>query len=680
MTDHSTDTASPAARPPLPRIADVREVVAHVFLDHSDQAFYVLDRAWRFVYLNEQAERLVQRTRDGLLGRVVWDEFPAARGTLLQDAYERAFASGAPVTFENYYPPLETWFEVQAYPRDGLLVVGFREINRRKAAQVALHGSEERFELAAEATTDVLWDYEFAEDRLWWSENLTHLFGYAPAEAGSTLASWSDRIHPDDRERALAAVETALEARAPRVSAEYRFRAKDSTYRPVLHRMRFLYDEEGRPRRGVGMLFDLTDQKAAEERQRFLVRVREVMAATMDYHHRLRELARACCGPLCDYCVIDVIEEDGLVHRIEAAHADPAREELVRELLRFPPVQEREGGVPMALRTGEPVVREEVDDAELRRIAQTPEHLEILRALGPRAYMVLPLRAREQTLGAIVLTLTTPGRRFTPEDTQLAGDLARQAGVDIHNARLHRDVERARRVAEEASQAKGQFLAMMSHELRTPLTVLIGFAELMESGASGPVTERQKERIRQMKASAWHLVAMVDEVLAYSRMEAGAEEARMEPADVVRITRDVAHLLVPHAQIAGLEIRCSTPEEPVVLRTDPGKVRQVLTNLVGNALKFTEVGAVEIELRRRDAWVEVEVRDTGPGIPPEDHERIFEAFWQAEETDTRSHGGTGLGLAISRRFARMVGGDVEVRSEPGRGSTFTLRLPASGGG
>jgi len=229
--------------------------------------------------------------------------------------------------------------------------------------------------------------------------------------------------------------------------------------------------------------------------------------------------------------------------------------------------------------------------------------------------------------------------------------------------------------AEAANDAKSTFLAMMSHELRTPLTAIIGYEELLADGITGPVSEAQRSQLTRIKASAKHLLTLIDEVLSLSRIESGREVAQREAIDVGALMHAAAELVAPLVAAKGLTCAFQTPSDRLSLNSDPVKVRQILVNLLANAVKFTDRGEITLAVRRNGDTTIFEVRDTGIGIAAENLERIFDAFWQVQQKAARRVGGTGLGLHLSRRLARLLGGDITVESAPGRGSTFLLALP-----
>jgi PAS domain S-box-containing protein len=238
-----------------------------------------------------------------------------------------------------------------------------------------------------------------------------------------------------------------------------------------------------------------------------------------------------------------------------------------------------------------------------------------------------------------------------------------------------REAERERALAQEANRAKAEFLAAMSHELRTPLNAVIGYADLIHSGIpepSPPGTLRQVERIR---LASRHLLSLIEEVLAFVRLEANREVVRSESFDACMVVEEVRAVVEPLAAAKGLMLRATAPKGPLPMRGDPGKVRQILISILDNAVKFTEAGFIDFDARTEEGYVSFHIRDTGPGIAPEHRERIFEPFWQADQSSTRTAGGLGLGLAVAARLARAVSGEISVASEPGRGSVFTVRIP-----
>jgi len=228
-------------------------------------------------------------------------------------------------------------------------------------------------------------------------------------------------------------------------------------------------------------------------------------------------------------------------------------------------------------------------------------------------------------------------------------------------------------------RAKGDFLAVMSHELRTPLTSILGYQELLADGISGPVTELQRQHLSRIEASALHLLALIDELLTFSRLEAGRESVKLEPVRLATVVDAAAALVAPLAAAKSLPVIVEPVPalggQDLSTTTDCTKLQQVLVNLLSNAIKFTERGQVAVSTRALDNEVVIDVRDTGIGIAPEHLGHIFEPFSQIERLSTRSTGGTGLGLSVSRQLLALLGGSLGVESTLGQGSVFRVRLP-----
>ena len=399
--------------------------------------------------------------------------------------------------------------------------------------------------------------------------------------------------------------------------------------------------------------------EAQRGREAFLAEAGEILAGSLDYETTLASVARLAVPRLADSCIVYLLDEDGMVQRLAAAHSDPAKEESLRALLGRRPFEPGALAAPVAraLRSGEP---------ELLPATSALDGDEHSNG-SPGSLMVVPLRIRERILGALSLGWDEPGS-YSPDVLWLARKLADRAALAVENARLHREVQRA-------SEVKSEFLAAMSHEFRTPLTAILAYAELMVSGIPQPVPEVPRGHAERILTAAEHLTHLVEQVLTLSRIEAERDEVKREPTDLAALARDTAALIEPLARQKALELRVELPAGGATAVTDGNKVRQVLFNLLGNAVKFTSEGEVVLWLAAGDGRATFEVRDTGRGITADELERIWEPFWQADRPGMKGNIGSGLGLGITRRLVRLLGGEIRVRSEPGLGSVFTLALP-----
>jgi signal transduction histidine kinase len=377
----------------------------------------------------------------------------------------------------------------------------------------------------------------------------------------------------------------------------------------------------------------------------------------MDYEVNLPRVARLAVESLADWCAVDVVDENGL-RRVALAVAGDADDRLAGAAgADVFPVDRRGAGPFEVARTG----RSEF----LRDAAEADGDL---HATAVRSYVSVPLVARGQVLGALTLAAGDALPRFTGEDAARLEELGRRVALAVDNARLYAE-------AIHANAAKGEFLAVMSHELRTPLNAIIGYADLLDAGVAGDLNPAQREQLGRIRIGSKHLLRLIEEVLLFSRLEAGREEVLRERVDLAVLAREACALVEPLAKEKGLAFRVDLAPEPVWVETDTGKVHQIVLNLLSNAVKFTDTGEVALTLDVDGGGAVLAVRDTGIGIAPENLERIWDAFSQVQQPPTRRVGGTGLGLSVTRNLARLLGGDVTVESEMGRGSTFTLRLP-----
>jgi signal transduction histidine kinase/PAS domain-containing protein len=435
-----------------------------------------------------------------------------------------------------------------------------------------------------------------------------------------------------------------------------------------------IFERYSRPHRVEGQIAgrvwsfrDVTERTRSTNFQHLLADASTVLASSLDYTDTLDGIATCAIPLLAEWCRIFLTADDGRLQPIAEAYlGSEAADRRERTKLAQPLAADAEHPAAVALRTGEPVLLTEFDDETLAMLRATSGEFPVRGT--PQSWLAVPLAARGRRIGAMTFMLFSPGRRHTPEEVNVAVELARRSALAADNARLYE-------AALMANQAKSDFLAVMSHELRTPLTAIMGYTELIIDGISGPVTDVQQRQLHRIDASARHLVELIEGILSFARVEAGSEKVQLELVDLRSTTSEAVVLVHPAAIKKGLRVVTDVPPILPPIHTDPGKLRQILINLLSNAVKFTERGTVGISVQREPSGARVRVWDTGIGIASNHLERVFDPFWQVEQAHTRHTGGTGLGLSVTRHLARLLGGDVEVTSRLGEGSTFTVYLP-----
>jgi PAS domain S-box-containing protein len=418
----------------------------------------------------------------------------------------------------------------------------------------------------------------------------------------------------------------------------------------------------------VALVNDVTERRAHEARDRFLSDAAATLGSSLDYETTLQRLARLSVPLIADWCAIDMLDADGNVRRLVAAHTDARMEAQAKRIMELYPARPGDAGIMAVLASHRSELYSDIPEALLIGQSHDAQHLRMLRELGLRSMMIVPLVARERTLGAITFVQAESDRRFSEADLAFAEDLARRAALAVDNAALYRE-------AQTANRLKDEFLATVSHELRTPLNAILGWSQLLRSGTTeaGELEHGLDTIERNARAQA----QLIEDLLDISRIITGKLRLDVRPIELAPVVQAAVESVRPAAEAKGVRLQVVLDPKAGPISGDANRLQQVVWNLLVNAIKFTpRDGRVGVSLQRVNSHVEIAVNDTGEGIDPEILPQIFDRFRQADATTTRRHGGLGLGLSIVRHLVELHGGTVHAESAgANQGALLTVKLP-----
>lgn len=487
--------------------------------------------------------------------------------------------------------------------------------------------------------------------------------------------NWKKAFHPDDLPHTIPRWQHSLATGEP-YETEYRCRRHDGQWRWFLGRAHPVRDAEGRIIRWFGTCTDIHEQKLAAERQTLLAQASELLSSSLEPREVLARLTAAAVPAIADWCAVDLLAEEGRLVRAAIAHRDRSKVEPANAIARRAPLDVRsQSGIAEVLRTGRSLLVPEVKEEMLARFARNEEHLVYLRELGLGSIVCAPLEARGQVVGVLVLVNDVGSRHFDEADRGFAEDLGRHAGVAVENARLHERLLQNERALQEVVEALGrsnreldQFAYVASHDLKAPLRGIANLSQWIEEDLEGQMTGETREQMALLRGRVHRLEALIDGILHYSR--AGRARSKKESVDVGALLAEIVELLAPPE---GAIVRLG--EGMPVLETERAPLQQVFMNLLGNAFKHARGADPRVEVTVEDAGPHFcfSVRDSGPGIAPEYHARIWGIFQTLEARDTLES--TGIGLSVVQKIVEGKGGRAWVESAQGEGATFRFTWP-----
>ena len=648
------------------------------FRSVRDQVGTITDFEW--LYVNPAAERIVGRDRVGLLGKHLLQEMPGNRETGLFDAYVQVVESGETWhdEFAYAFEGLNHWFSSTATRVGDGFAVKFTDITESKQADAALRDSEKRFHQLADSVPQIVWMADPAGKFTYLNQRWFDYtgVGFEAVQEGGVTA-----LHPDESNAVWAAWHNLFK-HGEGFEYELRLRRADGVYRWQLARAAPQRDASGRVLNWFGTFTDIEERKRYEVRLRFQAEAGAALASGLEYRANLQKVAELAVLNIADGCLVERVSEEPrrepdrepAFELVAVAHAEPAKVELVRTLRRrFPPKSTGPGGVAEVVRTGRPLVYENVTEDLLSRVAADEAHLDLLRRVGFRSMIMVPLKLRERVTG--VLTLAWSARPCEPDDLALAEELAQRASVALDNARSYAEARAAeadlreftktleRRVAErtaeleEALRELDQFAYIASHDLKAPLRAMDNLAAWIAEDAGELLPDKSRAHLDKLRGRAARMEKLLSDLLTYSRADRLSRV--VQTVDVAHLVADVTELLAPPP---GFEVEVRSDVKHIVTSVVP--LETVLRNLIGNAFKHhhKSEGRVWVTLRDTDEAFLFEVGDDGPGIEQTFHERIFQIFQTLQPRDAVE--ASGIGLAVVKKIVEGRGGEVGIAPTP----------------
>lgn len=657
---------------------DRAALLAAVFAD-APLGFALFDQDLRYAYINTFLADLNGLPPEEHLGRSIAEVLPGVAPLvepILKQVLETGKAvinvevSGEPASLPgrqrhvlaSYYP-----IELHESGQCGVGAV-IVEITRQKELEQELSRRERELKRIVENAPDIIARFD---------RNMRHLF-VNPAVERATGISSQDFIGKSNAELGVPPeiyrfwhihLNQVFQT-GQKVTIEFDFPTPTGTRYYESHLVPELASD-GTVESVLSMTRDITDLKRAQERMRFLAEASVLLSTSLDYSTTLDNVARLVVPNLADFCVVDLIDAEGMPSGLVVAHRDPAKEELLRQIRQQMPVSPDYPGSPIGqvIRTRRPVYIPEVPESLFRFYIEHLTHLDDLGSLIPGSLIAVPLISRDRLWGVLTLGISTPGF-YTPEDLSMTEELARRAAIAIDNASLYQD-------ACQAIQLRDQFLSVVAHELKTPVTALLGYAQLLQRRLKREqlLNPRDQQAFDRLAEQVARLHDMTNGLLDLSRIQAGTLTFDPRPLDVGEVVRRLVEELQLTLEHHRIDI--SDPDEPLLIEGDEMRLRQVFSNLLQNAVKYSpQHSEVTVELARHGKYVSIAVRDYGIGIPAEDLQNIFTLFYRASNTKRTGLGGIGVGLAVVKEVIVLHGGSVEVESTEGAGSTFRVLLPA----
>ena len=651
-----------------------------------DDFLFILDMEARMIHFNSTVSKRLGYSNEELYNQNVLMVHPpeqheeATRNVLGMLAGTETVCRVPLLARDGSKIPVETIVKPGKWGGKDAIIGVSRDTAQLQYYEKQIRENSDRLYMALMVNNTGLWDWNPVSDEVIFNEEWASLRGLKEAELKGKFSSWRDLIHPDDAESVIKTLNEHLAGNTEIYSAEYRSKTKNGNYIWIRDNGKVVErGPDNKPLRVIGTNIDITLLKENEAVRTQNLRQQELLSeialrinAIDDFSQRMGIILEKV-GRHTDVSRVYVFEnsEDGT----ECNNTYEWCNEGI-----IPQIDELQN-IPYSMVPSWRKMFEEYGRAYSEDISTLPEDLRlVLEPQGIKSIVVYPLYLMGEFYGFIGFDECTKNKKWPKTELEFLRTISGIIANAFERKKMEQSIINERDRANTANKAKSEFLANMSHEIRTPMNAILGFSEVLHSRLE---SEQHKQMLQSVLTSGNLLLSLINDILDLSKIEAGKLEINPEPLNFSSALDDIEQLFINKASRKGIRInRIKSSDFPAILLLDEIRIKQVLFNLVGNAVKFTQEGYVEINADfRKDPGssdsgeLRVEVTDTGIGIPESDHELIFEAFRQSTGGDTIKHDGVGLGLAISKRLIEKMNGKITLRSVVGKGTTFSLYIP-----
>ena len=665
--------ASETTNARLQKALDDRRIF-EALIENSSDFIGIADPDGTPIYLNPAGRRMVGLASDFPVETVrILDCYPPDERAFVSDVILKSMLEHGHWSGETRF---RHWQTEQAIPvsdehftirdRDSGRLLGLgtitRDISDVKRTQEQLRQSQERFELALSGADLGSWDWNIRTGKVAFNVRWAEMRGLCLGEVPAHVDSWASGIHPEDWSRLQRTLSDYLEGRGTHYEAEYRTRTASGDWIWVLDRGKiFARDQDGLPIRMVGTELDITERKRLANEHRFLADVGLAMTSIVDYEETLAKIGQLAVRDVADYFILDMVEADGRVRRVQVRSRHGRLAGVCDALMKAGCT----GPIAMALDRGEAMLVERLSPDALTSLGQSADDASTLTAVDLQSLVAVPLQIGASVVGVISLLASSASVKFGPDDVRLAEELARRAALAIANVQLHAETKRA-------VETRDNVLAVVSHDLRHPVVALDLACHLLRR--TGTTDEAKVTRfVGLVERSVVEMNALIDDLLDVARIQGGTLAVETKRASLITVVQPVLDRVRVQVEVKQQTLHVNVPVDLPAILVDTPRIRQVMSNLLGNAVKFTpEGGTIRVSAAPSGRWVTISVADSGLGIPPEHIAHVFDWMWQVPGT---SRTGAGLGLAIAKAITEAHGGTISVESELDKGSVFSLSLP-----